>query len=364
MKICICGGGSLGHVIAGRLAHEGRHVTVLTRRAEQWCDTLRIDDCRGNTFCGRPACITSRAEEAVAGADIVLLCLPGFAIESELQAIAPHLSEGACVGCVVCSTGFFFAARRILGPGAHLFGLQRAPYIARVSTYGHSARLLGYKKELQAAFMNVADSETLCRTLSNLFGTPVRRLGHFLEASLTNSNPLLHPTRLYGLFGNWQPGTPYRNIPGFYSDWDDESSALLIACDEEFQRILTALPVRLTPIPRLLDYYESTDPPSLTRKIRSISAFQGIQAPMKTVEGGYVPDFTNRYFTEDFPFGLLIIRSAAELTGTPTPHIDRVLEWGQRMMKKEYLREGKLCGKDLAGTGFVAPDLFRQLTKP
>lgn len=363
MKICICGGGSLGHVIAGRLAHEGRKVAVLTQHPERWCGPLHVDDCRGNTFCGTPAVITRRAEEAVPQADIVLLCLPGFAIEEELRLIAPHLSATACVGSVVCSTGFFFAARRILGADAHLFGLQRAPYIARISTYGQSARLLGYKKELQAAFINVADCETLCHTLTELFGTPVRRLGHFLEASLTNSNPLLHPARLYSLFGQWQPGTIYREIPGFYSSWDDESSVLLTACDDEFQSMLAALPVRLTPIPRLLDYYESTDPSSLTRKIRSIPAFQAIPAPMKATEGGYVPDFGNRYFTEDFPFGLLLIRSIAELTGTPTPHIDRILEWGQRMTNKEYLCGGRLCGKDLTGTGFVAPDLFRQLTQ-
>lgn len=363
MKICICGGGSLGHVIAGRLAHEGREVTILTQHPERWCGTLQVDDCRGNLFCGKPACITRRAEEAVPQADIVLLCLPGFAIEEELRLIAPHLSATACVGSVVCSTGFFFAARRVLGAGARLFGLQRAPYIARVGTYGQSAHLLGYKKELQAAFVHVENSEALRQTLAELFGTPVRRLGHFLEASLTNSNPLLHPARLYGLFGQWKPGTVYNEIPGFYSDWDDASSALLTACDEEFQAMLAALPVHLTPIPRLLDYYESPTPAALTRKIRSISAFQEIKAPMKAVEGGYVPDFTNRYFTEDFPFGLLIIRSIAELTGTPAPHIDCVLEWGQGMTNKEYLREGKLCGKDLAGTGFVAPDLFRELTQ-
>ncbi len=364
MKICICGGGSLGHVIAGKLAHDGRRVTILTQHPEQWNDTLLIDDCQGRRFCGRPACITRDVERAVRNAQIVLLCLPGFAIEKELRLIAPHLSAATYVGSVVCSTGFFFAARRILGPYVYLFGLQRAPYIARTARYGHSAHLLGYKAELQAAFINVPDETLLCQALARLFDTPVRRLGHFLEAALTNSNPLLHPARLFGLFGNSQPGQTYPDIPGFYSSWDDESSAILTACDDEFQSMLAALPVKITPIPRLLDYYESTDAPSLTRKIRSIRAFQDIKAPMKATECGYVPDFGSRYFTEDFPFGLLIIRSIAEITGTPTPTIDRVLEWGQRMMNKEYLHDGRLCGKDLAETGYVSPELFRQLTQP
>ena len=363
INICICGGGGLGHVIAGVAAHKGFNVSILTRHPDQWNPSLLIEDCRGNTFSGSLACVTANPAEVIPHSDIVLLCLPGFAIEEELLHIQPFLQEKTCIGSVVSCTGFFFTAYRILGKTASLFGFQRAPFIARVQTYGQKALLLGYKKELQIATVNISKSDILLRTLQEMLDTPVRMLHHFLEASLTNSNPLLHPARLYSLFHTWSRGKTYHEIPGFYNSWDEESSELLIACDNEFQQILKALPVRIEPIPTLLEYYDSYDARSLTRKIRSIIAFKHIPAPMEKTEKGFLPDFKSRYFTEDFPFGLLIIKSIAEVLNICTPNIDKILLWGQDVLNKEYIHEGELKGKDLSETGYINADLFYKLLK-
>ena len=137
----------------------------------------------------------------------------------------------------------------------------------------------------------------------------------------------------------------------------------MIACDREFHQILSALPVEIEQIPTLLDYYESTDAISLTRKIRSIDAFKGILTPMKQVKNGYIPDFESRYFLEDIPFGLLIIKSIAEILQVKTPNIDKILLWGQTMIGKQYLQNGHLCGKDLSYSGYVSPQLFQELVK-
>lgn len=363
INICICGGGGLGHVIAGIAVNKGFNVSVLTRHPDKWNKTMSVEDCQGRIFSGPLASVTANPATIIPQADIVLLCLPGFAIEEELLHIRPFLQEKTCTGSVVCCTGFFFTACRVLGNSASLFGFQRAPFIARVQEYGKMAHLLGYKKELQIATMNNPQPVILQQVFQEMLGTPIRLLHHFLEASLTNSNPLLHPARLYSLFHTWDESRIYKEIPGFYNSWDDESSQLLIACDNEFQQTLEALPVRIEPIPTLLSYYESSDAASLTRKIRSIPAFQNILTPMKEIKGGYVPDFTSRYFTEDFPFGILIIKSIAEILHIDTPHIDKILLWGQRMLEKEYLREGALKGKDLPGTGHIVPNLFHKLLK-
>lgn len=46
INICICGGGGLGHVIAGVAAHKGFNVSILTRHPDQWNPSLLIEDCR------------------------------------------------------------------------------------------------------------------------------------------------------------------------------------------------------------------------------------------------------------------------------------------------------------------------------
>ena len=51
--------------------------------------------------------------------------------------------------------------------------------------------------------------------------------------------------------------------------------------------------------------------------------------------------------TEDICCGLVVTRGIAEILGVATPHIDEILMWSQKQSAKEYLVDGKLCGKDL-----------------
>lgn len=332
-SICICGGGSLGHVIAGVLsAKDSFEVTMLTRRKNLWQDHLEIVDCENaTTYKGKRIRVTDDPAD-VAECGIVLLCLPGFLIKDELTRLKDHLTPGTPVGSVVSSTGFFFMAKNILDPATPLFGYQRVPYIARPTEYGKSARILGRKKELFVATLNMNNPEMIRELSEEMFDTPTDLLDNYLEASLTNSNPILHPARLYGLWHAWNPGIVYSEKAKFYEDWDVYSSDVLIALDDEFQRMIRKLPLDSSKIPPILAYYESSDSRSLTRKIRSIAAFKCIEAPMRAMDGGWVPDFGNRYFIEDIPYGLMFIKALAAKFDIPAPTTDRVLSWAKKWM--------------------------------
>lgn len=335
MQICICGGGSLAHVCAGVLASDtNNRVSILTRRPSEWHDSIEVFDPNGRTFTGRLAQISASPAEVVAEAEVVLLCLPGYAIAEVLQQIKPYLSEKAYVGNIVCSTGFFFFAHEILTPQTPLFGFQRVPFIARTITYGQSANLLGYKSEVAVAIEAPADNaEHLHQWIAQAFLTPTRLLGHYYEASLTNSNPILHTSRLYSMWKDWN-GTPFPVNTPFYREWTLEASEILIAMDEEFMHLLDHLPVDKRQMPSLLEYYESTDAASLTRKISSIQAFTNILSPMTETPEGWIPDFKSRYFTEDFPYGLQFIKNLAVKHGVATPTIDLILNWGLSKVKQ------------------------------
>ena len=328
LRICICGGGSLGHVCAGVLAsNHAVSVNVFTRKPDLWNNTIEVKDCNGKQYLGKLAVVSSSPEEAVKNCDIVFFCLPGYAIENELKAIKPFISDSAIVGSIVCSSGFFFFAHKVLGDGAKLFGFQRTPFIARVEKYGYSANLLGYKPQVSIAVENVLDNEKFRLTVEKLWQTPVKLLNSFYEVSLSNSNPILHTGRLYSMFHNWD-GSSFDHIILFYEEWTDESSNTILEMDKEFFRLLEKLPITKGSIIPLLDYYECNDAQSLTKKISSIPAFRGIVSPMKEVQDGWIPDFQNRYFTEDFPFGLKFINDLAKSKGVFTPMINEVFEWG------------------------------------
>ena len=173
IKVCICGGGNLGHVLTGFLsAREDCEVSLLTRHPERWQKQILISKPDGNMLRGNVCRITNQPSEIIPEADVVLLCLPGFSIREELQLLKPFIQPQTAVGSIVSSTGFFFEAFELLPVSTPLFGFQRVPFIARTTEYGRSADLLGFKPELQVAIEHTTDPEPLRALLERLLATP------------------------------------------------------------------------------------------------------------------------------------------------------------------------------------------------
>ena len=369
--ICICGGGNLGTVIAGIAGAEGYSVNILTGHPEKWDHEIKVTDTAGHKFVGHVACVSSNAKDVIPQSDIILCCLPGSIISSYLINIKPYLSPTAIVGSVFSNTGFFITAISIFNRNTRLFGFQRVPFIARIREYGHSAVLLSYRKTLNVAFWEVScyEQEAYAHELSEILRTPVRIMDHALQATLTNSNPILHPSRLYSLFKDFDIHHPYKTIPHFYEDWDNDSSEILIQCDNEFQRMLQKIGLASDYTPPLLKYYESTDAPSLTRKIKSILSLKGIKAPMVACDGGYAPDWNNRYFSEDIPYGMLLIKYICQMIKIPTPNIDKIVTWYQEQVGQRYLANGiVIASEDVKKIACLNQEslqiLFQSMRKP
>lgn len=329
INFCICGGGSLGHVIAGYLgANADVRVSMLTQRPQLWKNDIEVHTPEQTIIHGHIHTISSNPEDLIPQANIILLCLPGFAIKQQLQLIKPYVKSTTFVGSVFSSTGFFFNAMEILNEDVPLWGFQRVPFICRTREYGQSANLLGYKSNLNIAVERTDEKEDFRLLIEKLFNTPVSLLNNFYEATLTNSNPLLHTSRLYTMFGASNEGRTFPRMILFYEEWTEEAAQLLIDMDEEFFRLLEVLPVKPYYLPRILEYYESHDARSLAQKLSSIQGFKGITSPMKQTAQGWIPDFASRYFTEDFPYGLHFIWQLAKEKGIATPKIDMVYQWG------------------------------------
>lgn len=330
MKICICGGGNLGHVTAGFFAsQDDLQVSLLTTKPERWSRYLEVVDVNGKTYKGKLERVSSEPKDVISEADIVLICLPGFAIHEVLCNIKPWLNIKSWVGTVVSSTGFFFEAMKVLPQIQPLFGFQRVPFISRIINYGHVAELKGYKESLSVAVEQTDNKEEVRATLEKIFMTPVKLLDSYYEVSLSNSNPLLHTARLYTMWKDWEPGVSYDNNPEFYCDWTIQASELLIAMDKEFQTLLKKIGLKEGAIPPVLQYYDSTDARTLTNKLHSIPAFKGILSPMVVNKfGRYEPDFSSRYFTEDFPYGMRFIVETARKNNVEIPTIVEIYKWG------------------------------------
>ena len=334
MRICICGGGGLGHTCAGVLSNRpGVTVDLLTNRPEQWNHQYVVNTPDGHSLTGTLHTITDKPEDVIPQADLVFLCLPAFRVEHEIEKIKPYLSKDTILGAVFGCTGFFLFAHKHLPSDTKLFAFQRVPYVSRVVEYGKEANLLGYRDKLIMAVENVNDRESFRAQVETLFGEETELADSFYEVTLSNSNPILHTGRLYTMWKDWD-GTPFDRCTLFYREWTNEASELEVQMDKEFFALLAKLNVSTKHIETLLAHYEATTPEGMTNKLRSIQSMSSILSPMKQESDGWVPDFSSRYFIEDFPFGLGTIYHLALQHNLPVPTIEKVYTWGLSQINK------------------------------
>ena len=335
-KICICGGGSLGHTCAAVLSSQPNvEVIMYTQHPDNWQQEFSVIDPQNKKYNAYLSTISNQPQVVIPNADMILLCLPAFLVEQTLLDIRPFLSPNTIVGSVVGNTGFFLFAHEILrNTNNGLFAFQRVPYISRVLEYGKKAALLGYKDSLLMATENIRETQNFCQTISTLFLTPTEIVDSFYEVTLSNSNPILHTGRLYTMWKDWE-GKPFTTNPLFYHDWTDEASQIILQMDQEFFHLLQVLHISTKHLNTLLQHYEVPDASALTIKLKNIPSFAGIHSPMKQTAEGWIPDFGSRYFTEDFPFGLRFIHDLAHEYNVLCPTIDKVYQWGLKMISKQ-----------------------------
>ena len=246
------------------------------------------------------------------------------------------MKEGTKIGLVPGTGGGECAFKECIDKGCVVFGLQRVPSVARLIEYGKTVCATGYRDTLCVASLPHRYTAECCELISSIFDMPCTQLPNYLNLTLTPSNPILHTTRLRIIFKDYQEGKEYEYVPLFYEEWDDESSELLIRCDNEVQQICKALKeFDLTYVKSLLIHYESENAEQLTQKISSIKGFKGLKTPTIFVEGKYQPDLHSRYFTADFSYGMVILKQIADFVGVDIPYINQTLSWYKAVAKEK-----------------------------
>jgi hypothetical protein len=349
MRITVCGGGSLSHALAAVLgAQQGVAVRVLTRQPHRWSRLVRAVYLDIAEIAGRVELASDDPEAAVAGADMVILCVPSYAREQLLQTIAPFIRSTTRVGCFPGFGGFEWQARDILGDDARIFGLQRVPYVRRTISYGEAVWISGIRPRLFVGALPCSDAPEVARLLEMLLSIPTDPLPNYLPVTLSASNATFHPARVYSAFSHLSAGDRLPERKLFYEEWDDAASFAFLSLDRELQAVCTAIPADLSAAQPIQVHYSADDAAALTRRIRSIRALRDRYLPLIRDDDGYFPDTHSSYFTEDIPFGLLVIKAVAMAVGIPTPCADNVLLWAQSAMRRSYLDGQNIDGRDAA----------------
>jgi len=330
--IAVIGGGNIGTQFACVCAAKGYRVNVYTSKPDLFDGTLEVVDEFENVTVGKINKATADIGEAIDASNIIFVTQPAFMLKKTANRMLPYIRDGMNICAVPGTGGVEFAFRECIYAGATLCGLQRVPSVARLTQYGKRVRCEGLRSELFLSSIPSNKAEELAAFMSALWGIACTTLPNYLSVTLTPSNPILHTTRLKTLFEDYRAGRVYDRNPLFYGEWDDKSSNLLIACDDELQQMLRLMDqLNLSYVRSLRIHYQSESAEAMTRKLSSIKSLHSLASPMKRVEGGWVPDFNSRYFTADFAYGLAIIEAFAMVLGYDAINVKRTMNWYRRV---------------------------------
>lgn len=373
MQITICGCGNLGHVFAGLLsARPDLRVNLLVSSPERALlleqamaanNGIRVKRREGDVL-ARPNLITSDPAAAVPGSRLILLCVPSHVEDDVLDKIIPFIDNDAYIGAVPGPGGFNWKADHWLThhrKNATVFSLNAIPWMCKTTKPGQEVNILGTKDFNAQVTVPAARAGDVSDLMSKLLFMPVLDLENFLIVALYPANQLLHSAISYDLFAAWD-GTPFAEAPLFYQQMTDQAADLLQAMDNELQKLCrtleqkvqglnlcAVLPLGFSIQAAYAD--DIIDKSTLRSIIATNRAYAGIRAPMIEVAGGYIPDFQCRFYREDVPYGLVVMKGIAELAAVATPTIDKILMWTQAKMGCEYLIGDKLQGKDVRRSG-------------
>lgn len=379
MKITVVGGGNIGTQFAVHSAEKGHEVTVFTSGPQHFSKHLTIVDKEGNILHeGDIAAATSDPHMAFNEADMIMITMPPTMMIPLSEIIYDNTDERVMIGFVPGNGGFELAFRKCIERGNTFFGIDRVPAIARLTERGRVVCCSGYKDQLYVAALPSERTEECSALIESIYDIPCVRLPGLMALTLTPSNPILHTARLKTIFRDYEPGVTYDRLPLFYEEWDDESSELLLACDDEIQEICKALPgFGLEYVVSEREFYNADNAEEMTRAICTEESLLGLSTPSvaagdkanegrglsglrsrrrqrkerieehmsriarwrderskrrqrlfgKKSEGKLIPDLHSRYFTADFPYGLAVIQQIGRIAGVRLPNIDSLIEW-------------------------------------
>lgn len=356
MNVCIVGGGHIGTTLACYIKHTypSKYVSIFSRRPGMFVPRIKCHDWeRKNTYEVSLDCVSGDPSVAAGGADVIFIALPHFAVEKAFKDISPFVSEDALICVLPGGGGCEFYFDKYFTQKQTLCGFQRVPFTAKIEIYGQETNLKSWKPYSVVGTQKRERIDEACSKIESC-GLKTKKAENYLSVALTPTNPILHTSRTYEIFGAYSRGHIFSDKCKFYVGWTDEASHTLLAMDSELRELLSHITeLDTSAIRPLTEHYEVSTAEQMTEKINNIATFQSVYAPLKPLENGigFVADTDSRMFTEDFPWGLLIIRSYCDFFGVRAPIMDKVLQWYSNYMGVNWFVDGKLCGVDLKNTG-------------
>jgi opine dehydrogenase len=355
-KTCwaVVGGGNGGHATAGYLAIKGFPVRLFdiapdTVKAINKKKGIEVEGCLEEF--GRLEFATLDIDEALDGADVVMVVAPALAHRAIAKNMAGHLKDGQIVFIHPGSTGGALEFKKVFedeGCTADVVVCEAMSLIfaARLAEAGR-VKILGMKDELMVAAIPSRKTDYVLERIKEAF--PMMYAGkNVLHTSLENLNPVVHPGPSILNTSMIESGMDWK----YY--WDGITPTIgdfALQIDTERREVGKAFGLELKSIMEwyILEY--SAGGKNLTEAVRNTKAYEGISGPNRV---------DTRFLLEDIPMGLVPMVELGRLGNVDTERMDTVISMGGFLLKKNLREDGRTL-KRLGLDGMTIGEINRYL---
>ena len=335
MKVCICGGGNLAHAFVGELALNNNidEVNILTRKPNLWNKKLEVYHSHEFHHNAEFNIVTDD-KSILMDSNVIILTIPAHVRYEYLLTIKKYIKNDSLIIAAPSVGGIHILLEEYL-PKVEYACLQRVPYVCRIKKYGQSVDV-DIKDTVKVYFSKKCKLYNK-NSLEKILNIKVQKLNSFWTLLLSNSNPIMHASRMLEILDDLYPAS---KNPLFYENWGNKASKLALAMDKELSLIMHK--INAAEYCSLEKHYCINNYEELTKKINSIESFKNILSPMLNVKGKWILDSKSRYFIEDIPFGTCFIKFFAEKLNIDTPYINNAIEILQKIMGVELIKNNRL----------------------
>jgi len=273
------------------------------------------------------------AEEALDGAELVIVVAPTYGTEPHAKVAGPHLTDrmavlvcpGSCAGAI----SFKRAAGLELEDERIVVGeTSTLPYAVRVTEPGVVNVFLKLTTDVYLAGLPRSGTDRLYELVKDVWPA-VEKAESVFQTTLQNGNPVIHPAvtllnaglleRTHGDFL-------------FYEEGVTESVGRLIeAVDDERLAIARALGVSVLSEPEIGVRQGYMREHNYSTAYSTAPGFLGIKAQS---------ELDHRYLTEDVGYSLVFLADLAARLDVPTPVIESVITIASVVLARDFRGEG------------------------
>ncbi|PAB58481.1 NAD/NADP-dependent octopine/nopaline dehydrogenase family protein [Anaeromicrobium sediminis] len=331
----IIGGGNGGQSMAGHMGIMGFPV----RLYDIFPDTIEAIKSQGGIKVegevegfGKLEFATTKINEVLDGADIIIVVAPALAHRAIAKDCAPHLKDGQVVVLHPGSTFGALEFKQVLEEenctsNVVIAETESLIYACRSVKPGH-VNILGIKGSLKTAAIPANKTEMVVELLNTAY--PQMYPGsNVMEISLGNLNAMMHPaptllnTSLIESVHDWL----------YY--WDGITPSIgkyVEEMDKERLSIVKALGLNSVDVLENYKIYYNAEAPTLSEAVKKNEAYGGVKGQKS---------LNTRYVLEDIPMGLVPIVSLGKMLGLDVSRMETIVKLGEQLLDKDFTKTGR-----------------------